>query len=74
MPMPHELDLLDAVVLTKDVPKHELRRGHVGTIVEVLAPNTYEVKFSDDEGTPFAIVPLQAEHLLRLRMSPHAAS
>lgn len=68
---PYELDVLDAVVLTEDVPEHELRRGHVGTIVEVLAPDTYEVEFSDDEGRPYAIVPLKSRQLLKLRTTPH---
>ena len=72
--MPHALDLLDAVVLTEDLPESELRRGHVGTIVEVLNSDTYEVEFSDDDGRPYAIVPLESHQLLELRTTPRPAS
>lgn len=65
-----EFDVLDAVVLTEDLPEHELRRGHVGTIVDVLDSEMYEVEFSDDEGHPYAIVPLNDRHLLKLRTTP----
>lgn len=65
-----ELDVLDAVVLTEDLPEHELRRGHVGTIVDVLDSEMYEVEFSDDEGHPYAIVPLNDRQLLKLRTTP----
>jgi len=68
--MLQDLDLLDAVVLTEDVPERDLRRGHVGTIVEVLTPDTYEVEFSDDEGRPYALVPLKSHQLLKLRTTP----
>lgn len=72
--MSDELDLLDTVVLTEDLPEHHLQRGHVGTIVEVLAPRTYEVEFDDDSGTPYALVPVDEAQLLKLRTSPRAAS
>jgi len=72
--MPQDFDLLDAVVLTEDLSEHNLQRGHVGTIVEVLAPGTYEVEFSDDDGTPYAVIPLKAHQLLKLRTMPRAAS
>jgi len=71
--MSHNLELLDAVVLTEDVPERDLRRGHVGTIVEVLAHDTYEVEFSDDDGRPYAIAPLKSRQLLKLRTAPRPA-
>ena len=46
-----EIKLLDVVVLTQDVPEHNLKRGEVGTVVEILANGeAYEVEFSDDNG------------------------
>lgn len=41
------MKLLDNVALTEDLPRNRLRRGQVGTIVELLAPQVYEVEFSD---------------------------
>ena len=46
-----KIKLLDVVALTQDVPEHNLKRGEVGTVVEVLANGeAYEVEFSDDNG------------------------
>ncbi|MCI0433920.1 MAG: DUF4926 domain-containing protein, partial [Gemmatimonadetes bacterium] len=42
--------VLDVVALAEDVPERGLVRGHVGTVVEELPPDAYEVEFSDDEG------------------------
>jgi hypothetical protein len=70
--MPQDLTLLDVVVLTEDVPEHDLQRGHVGTIVEQLARDTYEVEFTDDDGTPYALAPLKEAQLLKLRTTPRA--
>src|SRR3989304_727756 len=48
------IELLDVVALTEDLPVQRLRRGQVGTIVEVLRPGVYEVEFSDNEGRRYA--------------------
>ena len=46
-----KIKLQDVVALTQDVPEHNLRRGEVGTVVEILSNGeAYEVKFSDDDG------------------------
>ena len=46
-----EIKLLDVVALTQDVPEHNLKRGEVGTVVEILSNGeAYEVEFSDDNG------------------------
>jgi hypothetical protein len=50
--------LLDVVALTEDLPERCLRRGQVGTIVESLAPDVFEVEFSDDEGQTYAMLAL----------------
>lgn len=47
----NSLNLLDIVALTEDVPEHNLKRGEVGTVVEILADgDAFEVEFSDDNG------------------------
>ena len=61
-----KLDLLDTVALLEDLPERNLDRGEVGTIVEVLAPNVYEVEFCDDEGRTYAELALPAEQLILL--------
>lgn len=68
--MDEELRVLDVVALVKDLPREGLRRGQVGTVVELLAPGVYEVEFADQEGRTYALVPLRAERLLLLRYEP----
>jgi hypothetical protein len=51
------LKLLDTVALTENIPEHHLYRGQVGTIVEILAPDTYEIEFNDNEGQTYAMLP-----------------
>lgn len=43
-----QIRLFDVVALTEDLPEHGLVRGQVGTVVEELAPEAFEVDFSDD--------------------------
>lgn len=64
--------LLDVVALTADLPEHKLQRGQVGTVVEKLAPDVYEVEFSDNEGRTFAMAALKEEQLLVLHYEPAA--
>ncbi len=70
-----ELELLSVVALTNDIPAKGLRRGQVGTIVEVLARGVYEVEFSDDAGQAYASLAIPADQLMRLyhEIQPHAA-
>ena len=65
-----EFEMLSVVALLEDLPEKGLRRGQVGTIVEILAPGVYEVEFSDDSGQPYASVALRATQLLELRHQP----
>jgi hypothetical protein len=61
-----EIHLLDVVELTENDERHHLRRGDVGTVVEVLAPDVFEVEFSDDDGRTYALVPLHRKQLSRV--------
>jgi hypothetical protein len=65
-----EITLLSVVALTEDLPERGLRRGQVGTIVEILAPDTFEVEFSDDEGQTYALLALHSNSLMVLRYQP----
>ncbi|MDE2021099.1 MAG: DUF4926 domain-containing protein [Patescibacteria group bacterium] len=67
------ISLLDVVALTVPLPKNNLLAGQVGTIVEVLGHDTYEVEFSDDEGRTYAQLPLTRDQILPLHFSnaPH---
>jgi hypothetical protein len=60
------IKLLDVVALTEDLPDQGLRRGEVGTVVEILAPGVFEVEFSDDTGEAYAFASLRAEQLIPL--------
>jgi hypothetical protein len=66
--------LLDVVALTTDLPDKGLVRGQVGTIVQLLSPDVYEVEFSDDEGRAYAQVPLRDQELMILHYQPHEAA
>jgi len=62
--------VLDVVALTEDLPEHGLRRGQVGTVVEVLAASVFEVEFSDNQGRSYAFLALRAEQLMVLHHQP----
>jgi hypothetical protein len=64
--MSEPVKLLDTVALLNDMPQASLRRGHVGTVVEALAPGVWEVEFSGDDGQAYACLPVQATDLLVL--------
>jgi len=65
------LKLFDVVALTVDLPEHNLRRGQVGTIVEVLADgNAFEVEFSDRNGRTFESIGLEPDQILILHYEP----
>lgn len=64
------MELLDNVALTADLPHKRLRRGQVGTIVELLAPQVYEVEFSDFDGKTYATAAIPEKLLIRLLHEP----
>jgi hypothetical protein len=66
----NELQLLSTVALMEDVPEKGLRRGQVGTVVEMLSAGVYEVEFSDDTGRTYATLAIAAKHLLPLLHEP----
>lgn len=64
------MKLLDVVAITEDMPERQLQRGQVGTIVEVLAADIYEVEFADLEGRTYAMSAVPARNLLVLHHHP----
>ncbi len=68
--MAQDIQLLDVVALLEDLPEEQLRRGQVGTVVELLAPNVFLVEFSDNNGRTYAMLELRTEQLMRLYYQP----
>ena len=68
--MNESIQILDVVALTGDLPERKLYRGQVGTIVEQLSDQIFEVEFSDDDGKTYALVPVGANQLMVLHYEP----
>ena len=51
---------LDVVVLIKDLPRHGLKRGDLGAVVEVYEPDALEVEFVTAPGKTEALLTLSA--------------
>jgi len=49
---------LDVVALNEDQPAHGLKRGDLGTIVEVYGPDAIEIEFVRASGRTQALVTL----------------
>jgi hypothetical protein len=64
------IKVLDVVALTEDLPKRGLLRGQVGTVVEALAPDVFEVEFVDNNGRTYATLALKTDQLLLLHHQP----
>lgn len=51
---------LDAVVLNRDLPEHNLRRGDLGAVVQLFEPDGLEVEFVTASGRTQALVTLDS--------------
>ena len=66
-----KIKLLDVVALTQDVHEHNLKRGEVGTVVEILSNGeAFEVEFSDDNGQMYKCLSFLASQLKVLHQGP----
>ena len=66
-----EIKLFDTVALLEDLPEENLRRGQVGTIVEILADSkAFEVEFADRNGRTYESLGLRPEQIILLRYEP----
>jgi Domain of unknown function (DUF4926)/HNH endonuclease len=69
------LQLLEVVALTVDLPEVDLRRGQVGTVVDVLGEErAFEVEFCDRDGRAYASLGLRPDQVMPLRYAPEAAA
>ena len=68
------VDVLDVVALTEDLPQRQLYRGQVGTVVEKLAPDVFDVEFSDHDGRAYAMLSLRAEQMMVLHYEMRQAA
>jgi hypothetical protein len=52
------------------LPERGLARGQVGTVVELLAPNVFEVEFCDNDGRAYASLSLRTDQMMVLHYRP----
>ncbi len=64
------MKLLDVVILMKDLPALNLRKGQVGTVVEVYESDDFEIEFVDLQGKTYALETLNANDLMQIHYSP----
>ena len=60
------IKLLEAVALAEDLPGRKLRAGEVGTVVELLGDDAYEVEFSNERGETYAQFALRGGQIIPL--------
>lgn len=73
--MGNSIKLFDVVALTVDLPEHNLWRGQVGTVVEVLKNGVaFEVEFSNREGRTYESLGLRPDQIMALHYEPEHAS
>lgn len=68
------IKILDVVAVIADLPALGLTRGQVGTVVEQLAPDTFEVEFADDQGHTYAQAALRESQVMVLHYAPQQAA
>jgi hypothetical protein len=66
--------LLDVIALLDDYPAPGLSCGQVGTIVEMLAPDVFEVEFCDSDGRTTGFAELRRSEFLVLHHEPVLAA
>lgn len=64
--MKRKIELLNIVALIVDIPAAGLTSGEMGTVVEILGPDVYEVEFSSDDGIGYAQLAVNGEDLIVL--------
>jgi hypothetical protein len=68
------MNIHDVVALLEDMPEKNLRRGEVGTIVEIWQVGVSEVELSGTDGVAYAMAALREDQLMKLYMEPAQAS
>ena len=72
--MSQSIKLLDVVALTETLPERKLHRGQVGTVVEKLDLDVFEVEFSDNDERTFSTLALKTNQLMVLHYQPLEAA
>ena len=58
-------DELDTVVLKKDIKKHGLKKGDIGTVVHVYGKKAFEVEFVSASGNTMALITFSQKEIPR---------
>jgi uncharacterized protein DUF4926 len=61
-----DFNMLDTVVLTRDLPTYGLRAGDLGAVVEIYEPDGLEVEFVTASGKTGAVVTLRLSDVRRV--------
>ncbi|QMW00480.1 DUF4926 domain-containing protein [Spirosoma foliorum] len=64
------LNLLDVVVLATDLPAEKLKKGSLGTIVEVFNNGDFLVEFANMNGITYALSTLSSTQLIKVYQEP----
>jgi hypothetical protein len=64
------IDILDVVALLADMPTEKLRKGSLGTVVEVFDNATYLVEFADINGVTYAMPILTDLQMMKVYQEP----
>lgn len=64
------LNLLDVVVLLSGLPAEKLRKGSLGTVVEVFDNGNHLVEFADTNGVTYAMPVLSDSQLMKVHREP----
>jgi hypothetical protein len=61
-----DIQQLESVVLTHDIPEHGLKAGDLGAVVEIYEPDGMEVEFVNAAGRTQALVTLRGSDVRKL--------
>jgi hypothetical protein len=70
--MDRKLKVLDVVAVIKDIPEKKLVKGQVGTIVDQLDENVFEVEFCNKSGETISTQTLRDSDLFLLHFELEA--
>ena len=59
-------DLLESVVLIRDLPEHGLKKGDLGAVVELYPPDGLEVEFVRASGRTQVVVTVRSQDVRKL--------
>ncbi|GAG30263.1 unnamed protein product [marine sediment metagenome] len=58
-----KFNLIDTVVLSRDIPKYNLKKGDLGTVVQIYGEHDYEVEFVTAGGHTQALTSLNEKDI-----------